>query len=84
MPYPMSLISPNAFSADCDYSIIPRMVSSTVHAIKQLKTVDSVYIKGLLAFVTVYGKTRHIGFIVKIEFDVSLISSTLELTHLQV
>ncbi len=29
-------------TADCDYSIIPRMVSSTVHALKQLKTVDSV------------------------------------------
>ena len=34
--------------------------------------------------VTVYGKTRHIGISVKIKFDVSLISSTLELTHLQV
>ena len=48
--YPMSLISPNAFSADCDYSIIPRMISSTVHAIKQLKRVDGVNMKGLLAF----------------------------------
>ena len=37
-------------SADCDYSIIPRMVSSTVHAIKQLKTVDGVNMKGLPAF----------------------------------
>ena len=37
-------------SADCDYSIIPRRVSSTVHAIKQLKTVDSVNMKGLQAF----------------------------------
>ena len=32
---------------DCDYSIIPRMVTSTVHAIKQLKTVDGVNMKGL-------------------------------------
>ena len=35
-------------------------------------------------YMTVYGKTRHMGFSVKIEFDVSLISSALELTHLQV
>ena len=34
--------------------------------------------------VTVYGKTRHMEFSVKIKFDASLISSTLELTHLQV
>ena len=33
-------------------------------------------------YVTVNGKTWHTGFLVKIEFDVSLISSTLELTHL--
>ena len=33
-----------------------------------------------ILYVTVYGKTRHMGFFVKIEFDVSLISSTLELT----
>lgn len=37
-------------SADCDYSIIPRMVTSTVHAIKQLKIVDGVNMKGLQAF----------------------------------
>ena len=37
-------------SSDCDYSIIPRMVSSTVCALKQLKTVDSVNLKGLQAF----------------------------------
>ena len=37
-------------------------------------------------YVTVYGKTRHMGFSMKIEFNVhvSLISSTLELAHLQV
>ena len=35
-------------------------------------------------YVTVYEKTRHMGFFVKIEFDVYLISSTLELTYLQV
>ena len=38
----------------------------------------------LRIFVTVYGKTRHMGFFVKIKFDVYLISSTLELTYLQV
>ena len=37
-------------SADCDYSLIPIMVTSTVHAIKQLKTVDGVNMKGLQAF----------------------------------
>ena len=31
-----------------------------------------------ITFVTVYGKTRHMGFSVKIELDASLISSTLE------
>ena len=35
-------------------------------------------------YVTVYEKTRHMGFFVKIKFDVYLISSTLELTYLQV
>ena len=35
-------------------------------------------------YVTVYGKTRHMGFFVKIKLDVYLISSTLELTYLQV
>ena len=34
-------------SADCDHSIIPRMVTS---AIKQLKTVNGVNLKGLQAF----------------------------------
>ena len=34
--------------------------------------------------VTGFGKTRHMGFFVKIKFDVYLISSTLELTYLQV
>ena len=34
-------------SADCDYSIIPRMVTTTVHAIEQLKSVDGVNMKGL-------------------------------------
>ena len=36
--------------ADCDYSIIPRMVSSTVHGIELLKTVDGVNMQGLEAF----------------------------------
>ena len=35
-------------------------------------------------YVTVYEKTRYMGFFVKIKFDVYLISSTLELTYLQV
>ena len=38
----------------------------------------------LSIYVTVYGKTRHMGFSVKIEFDESLINYTLELTHLHV
>ena len=37
-----------------------------------------------IIIVTVYEKTRHMGFFVKIKFDVYLISSTLELTYLQV
>lgn len=32
---------------DCDYRFMPRMVTSAVHAIKQLKTVDGVNIAGL-------------------------------------
>ena len=35
-------------------------------------------------YVTGFGKTRHMGFFVKIKFDVYLISSSLELTYLQV
>ena len=34
--------------------------------------------------VTVYGKTRHMRFFVKVEFDASMISSTIELTRVQV
>ena len=34
--------------------------------------------------VTGFRKTLRMGFFVKIEFDMFLISSTLELTHLQV
>ena len=37
-----------------------------------------------LVLVTVYGKTRHMGFSMKIEFDAYLISSTIELTRVQV
>ena len=37
-------------TTDCDYSIIPKMVVSTVHAIKQLEAVDGVNLKGLEAF----------------------------------
>ena len=35
-------------------------------------------------YVTVYGKIQHIGFSMKIEFDADLISSTIELTRVQV
>ena len=42
------------------------------------------YLSKFLTFVTVYEKTRHMGFFVKIKFDAYLISSTLELTYLQV
>ena len=34
-------------------------------------------------YVTVYEKTRHMGFFVKTEFDVWLISSTIELPHVR-
>ena len=34
-----------------------------------------------VTYVTVYGKTRHMGFSVKIEFNASMISSTIELTR---
>ena len=44
--------------ADCDYSIIPRMVSSTVHGIKLLKTVDGVNMQGLEAFLE---QIRNLG-----------------------
>ena len=44
--------------ADCDYSIIPRMVSSTVHGIKLLKTVDGVNMQGLEA---VLEQIRNLG-----------------------
>ena len=37
-----------------------------------------------LQYVTVYGKTRHIGFFVEVEFDASMISSTIVLTRVQV
>ena len=37
-----------------------------------------------ISYVTGFGKTRHMGFFVKIKFDVYLISSTLELTYLHV
>ena len=37
-----------------------------------------------LVYVTGFWKTLRMGFFGKIEFDVSLISPTLELTHLQV
>ena len=39
---------------------------------------------GDVIYVTVYGKTGHTGFFVKIEFDASMISSTIELTRVQV
>ena len=45
----------------------------------QLGPLATVYI-----IVTGFWKTLCMGFFVKIEFDASLISSTLELTHLQV
>ena len=40
--------------------------------------------KSSFRYVTGFGKTLRMGFFVKTEFDASLISSTLELTHLQV
>jgi hypothetical protein len=39
---------------------------------------------GRPCYVTVSDKTQHMGFFVKFEFDASLISSTLELTRVQV
>ena len=37
-------------SSGCDYSIIPRMLSSIVHAIEQLKTTDGINLKGIQSF----------------------------------
>ena len=37
-----------------------------------------------LVYVTIYEKTWPMGFFVKVEFDVWLISSTIEVTHAQV
>ena len=39
---------------------------------------------GKSTYVTVYGKTRHMGFFVKVKFDASMISSAIELTRVQV
>ena len=39
---------------------------------------------GKLLYAAVYGKTRHMGFSIKIEFDAYLISSIIELTRVQV
>ena len=36
--------------ADCDYSIIPRMLSSTILSLEQLKTSDGVNLTGLKSF----------------------------------
>ena len=48
-------------------------------------SVDELIVKEKSAiYVTGFGKTLRMGFFVKTEFDASLISSTLELTHLQV
>ena len=33
--------------SDCDYSIIPRMLTSTIHSLEQLQTVDGFNLKGL-------------------------------------
>ena len=46
--------------------------------------IEEVRKSDLLLCVTGFEKTLLMGFFVKLEFDVSLISSTLELTHLQV
>ena len=62
-------------------SVLVRLLS--VHTEAYART-SLILLEFCCLFVTVYGKTRHMGFFVKIEFDVSLISSTLELTHLQV
>ena len=40
-------------SSGCDYSIIPRMVSSTVHALEQLKTTDGINLKGIQSFFSI-------------------------------
>ena len=36
--------------SDCDYSIIPKMVTSTVRSIQQLREADGVNLKGLQTF----------------------------------
>ena len=38
----------------------------------------------MLVYVTGFGKTLHLGFFLKTEFDVRLISSTIELTRVQI
>lgn len=38
--------------SDCDYSIIPRMLTSTIHSLEQLQTVDGFNLKGLGAYLT--------------------------------
>ena len=46
----VSLLSKCFQSVDCDYSIIPKMLTTTVHAIGQLKTVDGINMRGLETF----------------------------------
>ena len=44
---------------------------------------DGRILKWSILYVTIYGKTRHMEFSIKIEFDAHLISSTIELTCIQ-
>ena len=54
----------------------------TTEMLEQIVEQTNLYAQQL--YVTGFGKIRHMGFFVKIKFDVYLISSTLELTYLQV
>ena len=58
------------------------LLSPPPHCLRRAWPCPSSKLSEGIPFVTMYEKTRHMGFFVKIKFDVYLISSTLELTYL--
>ena len=63
---------------------MPKDVSNSILNLKLLVLMSASIEQTNSAYVTGFGKTLRMGFFLKIEFDARLISSTIELTRVQV
>ena len=74
MCYHVSYLSKCFQIANCDYSIIPRMLSSTIHSLEQLKTNDGDNLTSLRTFLD---QLQHAGIEAKKQHHLAVLKGPL-------